>query len=154
SLNVALKYKGFDLSAYFQGVQGIDGENWLKTQTDLWSVDDVNSNKGRRSLNAWTPQNSSSDIRTFHTTNNNNAHRLSTYYIENGSYLKLRNLSFGYTLPTDLVSRLRMSRLRFYVTGQNLFTVKSKAFTGVDPENVGWGYPIPTTWTAGLNVIF
>lgn len=154
SLNVALKYKGFDLSAYFQGVQGIDVENWLKKQTDFWSVDDVNSNKGRRLLNAWTPQNSSSDIPALQTTNNNDEGRLSTYYIENGSYLKLRNLSFGYTLPTDLVSRLRMSRLRFYVTGQNLFTVKSKAFTGVDPENVGWGYPIPTTWTAGLNVIF
>src|SRR5690606_1861599 len=61
SLNVALKYKRFDLSAYFQGVQGIDVENWLKKQTDFWSVDDVNSNKGRRLLNAWTPQNSSSD---------------------------------------------------------------------------------------------
>ncbi|MEN5436405.1 TonB-dependent receptor [Sphingobacterium faecium] len=154
SLNIALKYKRFDLSAYFQGVQGIDVENWLKKQTDFWSVDDVNSNKGTRLLNAWTPQNANSTIPALQTVNNNDEGRLSNYFIENGSYMKLRNLSLGYTLPTDAASRLRMSRLRIYVTGQNLFTVKSKNFTGVDPENVGWGYPIPTTWTAGLNIGF
>lgn len=154
SLNIALKYKRFDLSAYFQGVQGIDVENWLKKQTDFWSVDDVNSNKGTRLLNAWTPQNANSTIPALQTVNNNDEGRLSNYFIENGSYMKLRNLSLGYTLSTDAASRLRMSRLRIYVTGQNLFTVKSKNFTGVDPENVGWGYPIPTTWTAGLNIGF
>lgn len=154
SLNIVLKYKGFDLSAYFQGVQGIDVENWLKKQTDFWSVDDVNSNKGLRLLNAWTPQNPTSTIPALQTTNNNDEGRLSNYFIENGSYMKLRNLSLGYTLPTATASRLRMSRLRIYVTGQNLFTVKSKNFTGVDPENVGWGYPIPTTWTAGVNIGF
>ncbi|MDR2271028.1 MAG: TonB-dependent receptor [Sphingobacterium sp.] len=154
SLNIALKYKGFDLSVYFQGVQGIDVENWLKKQTDFWSVDDVNSNKGLRLLNAWTPQNPNSTIPALQTTNNNDEGRLSNYFIENGSYMKLRNLSLGYTLPTATASHLRMSRLRVYVTGQNLFTVKSKNFTGVDPENVGWGYPIPTTWTAGVNIGF
>jgi TonB-linked SusC/RagA family outer membrane protein len=154
SLNIVLKYKGFDLSAYFQGVQGIDVENWLKKQTDFWSVDDVNSNKGLRLLNAWTPQNPTSKIPALQTTNSNDEGRLSNYFIENGSYMKLRNLSLGYTLPTATASRLRMSRLRIYVTGQNLFTVKSKNFTGVDPENVGWGYPIPTTWTAGVNIGF
>lgn len=152
SLNIALKYKGFDLSAYFQGVQGIDVENWLKKQTDFWSVDDVNSNKGVRLLHAWTPQNPSATIPALQTTNNNDEGRLSNYFIENGSYMKLRNLSLGYTFPTATVSRLRMNRLRIYVTAQNLFTVKSKNFTGVDPENVGWGYPIPTTWTAGVNI--
>ncbi|WP_232046132.1 SusC/RagA family TonB-linked outer membrane protein [Sphingobacterium daejeonense] len=154
SLNIALKYSAFDLSVYFQGVQGLDVENWLKKQTDFWSVDDVNSNKGTRLLDAWTPQNTSSTIPALQTTNSNDEGRFSTYYIENGSYMKLRNISFGYTLPSDMVSRWKMSRLRFYVSGQNLFTVKSKNFTGVDPENVGWGYPIPTTWTAGLNVSF
>jgi len=154
SLNIVLKYKSFDLSAYFQGVQGIDVENWLKKQTDFWSVDDVNSNKGVRLLNAWTPQNPTSTIPALQTTNNNDEGRLSNYFIENGSYMKLRNLSLGYTLPTATAAHLRMSRLRIYVTGQNLFTVKSKNFTGVDPENVGWGYPIPTTWTAGVNIGF
>lgn len=154
SLNVAVKYKGFDFSVYFQGVQGVDVDNWLKKQTDFWSIDDVNSNKGKRLLNAWTPQNTSSTIPALQTTNTNDEGRFSTYYVENGSYIKLRNLSMGYTLPTNVSSKLRMSKLRFYLSGQNLFTVKSKSFTGVDPENVGWGYPIPTTWTAGVHVTF
>ncbi|HMR18527.1 MAG TPA: SusC/RagA family TonB-linked outer membrane protein, partial [Sphingobacterium sp.] len=154
SLNVALKYKAFDLSVYFQGVQGVDVENWLKKQTDFWSIDDVNSNKGRRLLDAWTPQNPNSTIPALQTTNSNDEGRFSSYYIENGSYMKLRNLSMGYTLPSELVSKWKMNRLRLYFSGQNLFTVKSKNFTGVDPENVGWGYPIPTTWTAGLNITF
>lgn len=154
SLNIALSYQAFDLSVYFQGVQGIDVDNWLKRQTDFWSVDDVNSNKGRRLLDAWTPENPSSTIPALQNVNNNDEGRFSSYYIENGSYMKLRNLSLGYTLPQDLTSKWRMSRLRFYFSGQNLFTVKSKNFTGVDPENVGWGYPIPTTWTAGLNITF
>lgn len=154
SLNIALQYKGFDLTAYFQGVQGIDVHNWLKAQTDFWSVDDVNSNKGRRLLDAWTPQNTGSTIPALQTINTNDEGRFSTYFIEDGSYMKLRNLSLGYTLPADIVSKMKMNRLRFYVSGQNLFTVKSKDFTGVDPENAGWGYPIPTTWTVGLNVIF
>lgn len=154
SLNIALQYRSFDLTAYFQGVQGADVHNWLKAQTDFWSVDDVNSNKGRRLLDAWTPQNPSSTIPALQTINTNDEGRLSTYYIEDGSYMKLRNLSFGYTLPKDVVSKMKMDRLRFYVSGQNLFTMKSKNFTGVDPENTGWGYPIPTTWTVGLNVVF
>lgn len=154
SLNIALQYKGFDLAAYFQGVQGVDVNNWLKAQTDFWSLDDVNSNKGRRLLNAWTPQNTGSTIPALQAISTNDEGRLSTYFIEDGSYMKLRNLSFGYTLPKDVVSKMKMDRLRFYVSGQNLFTVKSKKFTGVDPENAGWGYPIPTTWTVGLNVVF
>ena len=47
-----------------------------------------------------------------------------------------------------------MEKIRFYLSGQNLFTIKSKSFTGVDPENPGWGYPIPTTLTFGLNATF
>jgi hypothetical protein len=154
SLNITLKYKGFDLAVYFQGIQGVDIENWLKKQTDFWSIDDVNSNKGRRLLDAWSPQNTGSTIPSLQTTNTNDEGRLSTYYIEDGSYMKLRNLSVGYTLPSSLTSKIRMSQLRFYVSGQNLFTIKSKDFTGIDPENAGWGYPIPTTWTFGLNAAF
>ncbi len=91
SLNIALQYKGFDLTAYFQGVQGIDVHNWLKAQTDFWSVDDVNSNKGRRLLDAWTPQNTGSTIPALQTINTNDEGRFSTYFIEDGSYMKLRN---------------------------------------------------------------
>lgn len=154
-LNINLEYKGFDLSAFFQGVQGIDVNTYaVKSQTDFWSINDVRSNKGTRLLNAWSPANPDSDIPAIQALNENDESRLSTYFIESGSYLKLRNLQLGYTLPQHISKKALMEKIRIYVSGQNLFTIKSKNFTGVDPENPGFGYPIPVTFTAGLNVTF
>lgn len=154
-LNVNLEYKGFDLSIFLQGVQGIDiNTQAVKSQTDFWSVNDVRSNKGTRLLKAWSKTNSDSDIPALQSLNINDEGRFSTYFIENGSYLKLRNLQLGYTLPQTLSKKAMMERVRFYVSGQNLFTLKSKSFSGVDPENPGFGYPIPITFTAGLNITF
>ena len=79
---------------------------------------------------------------------------MSTYFVEDGSYLKLRNLQLGYTLPQKLTQRIAMQKLRFYLSAQNLLTIKSKNFTGVDPENPNFGYPIATNVTFGLNVTF
>ena len=74
--------------------------------------------------------------------------------MEDGSYLKLRNIQFGYMLPKRVIEKLHMQKVRFYVSAQNLLTIKSKNFTGVDPENPNFGYPIPTNVTFGLNVTF
>jgi TonB-linked SusC/RagA family outer membrane protein len=153
-LNINLEYKNFDLSAFFQGVVGIDIVNDLKYQTDFWSIHDSRSNKGTRLLNAWSPSNHGSDIPALQSLNVNDEGRFSTYFIENGSYLKLRNIQLGYTLPKAIAGKMKMERLRLYVSGQNLMTLTSKNFTGVDPENPGFGYPIPVTFTAGLNVSF
>ena len=79
---------------------------------------------------------------------------MSTYFIENGSFLKLRNLQLGYTLPRKWTEKAFMERCRLYVSAQNLFTIKSKNFSGVDPENAEFGYPIPTTFTVGVNLGF
>ena len=86
--------------------------------------------------------------------NTNNENRSSTYFIENASYLKLRNLQLGYALPTDLVGRLRVQGVRVYVQSQNLFTIKSKEYTAPDPEVTNYQYPIPRLFTTGLNVTF
>lgn len=154
-LNVNLAYKDFDLVMFFQGVHNIDVYNKLKVETDFWSASDVLSNKGRRLLDAWDPiTNPSSNIPALTTTDSNNEARFSSYFIENGSYLKLRNVQFGYSLPKTLTEKIKLDRLRFYVSGQNLFTIKSKSFTGFDPENVNYGYPIPMTFTFGLNASF
>lgn len=153
-LNLFLQYKNFDMSVFFQGIQGIDIVNDIKYQTDFWSVHDPRSNKGTRLLDAWSPSNSDSNIPALQSLDVNNEGRFSTYFVESGSYVKLRNMQIGYTLPSALSERLRMEKLRLYVSGQNLFTVKSKSFTGVDPENPGFGYPIPITCTVGLNVTF
>lgn len=154
-LNVYLQYKGFDFSMFWQGAQGQDVISDLKKETDLWSGLNIGFlNKGERLLNAWSPQNPDSDIPALSRSDSNNEKRVSTYFIENGSYLKLRNVQIGYNLPDNAVQKLRMQRLRFYISAQNLLTIKSKSFTGVDPENPNFGYPIPTNLTFGLNITF
>ena len=154
-LNVYLQYKGFDFSMFWQGAQGQDVISDLKKETDLWSGLNIGFlNKGERLLNAWTPQNPDSDIPALTRSDSNNEKRVSTYFVENGSYLKLRNIQIGYNLPEKAVRKMRMERLRFYISAQNLLTIKSKSFTGVDPENPNFGYPIPTNLTFGLNLTF
>jgi hypothetical protein len=68
--------------------------------------------------------------------------------------MKLRNLQIGYSLPAKIIQKAKLEKVRFYVSGQNLFTLKSKKFTGLDPENPNLAYPISTTFTFGLNVSF
>ena len=84
----------------------------------------------------------------------NNEKRVSTFYVEDGSFLKLRNVQIGYNLPKKILDKIRMSKLRFYLSAQNLLTIKSKNFSGVDPENPNFGYPIPINVTFGINVGF
>lgn len=152
SLNISLGYKNFDFTTYWQGIGNVDVINDRKFQTDFWSVDDVGSNKGTRLLNAWSPENPNSTIPALTTIDSNAESRFSTYYVENGSYLKLRNIQLGYTFPTNLVEKYSLKNLRFYLSGQNLLTITSSGFTGQDPENPGFGYPQPLTLTAGLNI--
>lgn len=154
-INVYLQYKNFDFSMFWQGAQGQDVISDLKKETDLWSGLNIGFlNKGDRLLNAWTPQNPNSSIPALTRSDTNNEKRVSTYFVENGSYLKLRNIQIGYTLPRKLTERIKMEKLRFYLSAQNLLTIKSSDFTGVDPENPNFGYPIPTNVTFGLNVTF
>lgn len=153
--NINLAYKNFDLIMFFQGLHNIDVYNMLKVETDFWSASDPGSNKGRRLLDAWDPiTNPNSNIPALTTTDSNNESRFSSYMIENGSYMKFRNAQLGYTLPQVSSMKIGVERLRFYISGQNLFTIKSRSFTGFDPENVNYGYPIPTTFTFGLNATF
>lgn len=153
-LNMSFAYKGFDLNLFFDGVGDVDVINSRKYQTDFWSVDDVGSNKGSRLLNAWSPSNPNSTIPALTTIDSNAENRFSTYYIEPGDYFKLRNLQIGYTIDQSIVDRIGLSSLRFYTGGQNLFTVNSKKFTGVDPENPAFGYPLPLTVTLGMDISF
>ncbi len=154
-LNIYLQYKDFDFTMFWQGVQGVDVISDLKKETDLWSGLNIsNLNKGRRLLDAWSPSNNGSDIPAISTMDNNNEKRVSTYFVENGSFAKLRTIQLGYNFPKSLSQKLYMERLRMYVSAQNLLTIKSKSFTGVDPENANFGYPIPLNITFGLNVSF
>ncbi len=153
--NIYLEYKNFDFTAFFQGVQGVDVISDLKKETDIWAGLNIGFlNKGKRLLDAWTPENMASNIPAVSLSDNNNEKRVSTYWVENGSYLKLRTIQLGYNVPKAFAAKLAMQRLRFYLSAQNLFTIKSSSFTGVDPENPNYGYPIPLNITFGLNVTF
>ena len=153
--NIYLEYKNFDFTAFFQGVQGVDIISDLKKETDIWAGLNIGFlNKGKRLLDAWSATNPDSNVPALSLSDNNNEKRVSSYWVENGSYLKLRTIQFGYNFPQTIASKLSMQRLRMYVSAQNLFTIKSSSFTGVDPENPNYGYPIPLNITFGLNVTF
>ncbi|MBR3092783.1 MAG: TonB-dependent receptor [Bacteroidaceae bacterium] len=154
-LNVYLQYKNWDFTMFWQGVQGVDVISDLKKETDLWSGLNIsNLNKGSRLLDAWTPNNMGSNIPSISTMDNNNEKRVSSYFVENGSFAKLRTIQLGYNFPKNICEKIHMERLRMYLSAQNLLTIKSKNFTGVDPENANYGYPIPLNVTFGLNVSF
>ena len=154
--NFYFEYKGFDLTIFFQGVGGVQAiTKDYKEQTDLWSgVNVANLNKGTRVLDAWSPTNPDSNIPALSTNNNNNETRVSTYFVEDGSFLKLRNLQLGYNLPKRACDKMMMQNWRWYLSAQNVFTIHSAKFTGVDPENPTFGYPIPLTVTLGTKVTF
>ncbi|MBQ2674410.1 MAG: TonB-dependent receptor [Prevotella sp.] len=153
-INVDLGYKDFDFTMFWQGVAGVDVINNQKYQTDFWSITDAGSNKGERLIDAWTPANSSSSIPALTTSNGADEGRLSSYFVENGSYIKLRTLQLGYTLPTSLVKKLLLSKARIYLSGDNLWTIKSSSLTCSDPENTAWNYPHTASFTFGIQVGF
>lgn len=164
-LNIYLQYKNWDFTMFWQGIQGVDAlttvrpgddtNGGYKVQTDLWAgVNVAYLNKGDRVLNAWTPNNPGSNIPALSTYDNNNEKRFSSYYVENGSFAKLRTIQIGYNVPDAIAAKMHMSKLRMYLSAQNLLTIKSSSFTGVDPENTLFGYPIPANVTFGINVSF
>jgi len=157
-LNIYLQYKNWDMTMFWQGVQGVDVDcRGYKSQTDFWANSAINVpylNKGVRALDAWSPANPDSDIPALTTSDTNNEGRVSSYFIEDGSYIKLRTVQIGYNLPQGVNEKLHVDRIRFYASAQNLLTIKSSKFTGVDPENPGFNYPIPLNLTFGLNVSF
>lgn len=154
-LGANLSYKNFTLSFFLAGVQGIHLPNGVKANTDFVGTQ-AGMNYGTRTLDAWTPQNSGSMIPAVSLINANDETRTSNYYIENASYLKLRNLQLGYNLPLSLVKRLHLNDLRVYMMGENLFTIFDRKgidqFTAPDPENPANYYPRPTRFTVGVNL--
>jgi TonB-linked SusC/RagA family outer membrane protein len=149
-------YRGFDLAIFFQGVQGNQIHNWARRSMDTSDP----SNAILKSLyeGAWRadrPSQTLPSLRQWRPTNTN------SYYIEDGSFIRLKNLSLGYQLPVS--SRL-LSKIRVYVSGQNLLTFTK--YRGFDPEvnsdfnsNTSYGvdifaYPAARTYTLGANLTF
>ncbi len=153
-LNVDLEYKNFDFNMFWQGVAGVDVINSQKYQTDFWSLTDPGSNKGDRLLDAWHLGNTSSGIPALTLSNSADEGRLSTYFVENGSYAKLRTLQLGYTFDHQLLKKINFNKARVFVSGENLLTIKSSALTCTDPENPSFAYPHTASFTVGVQLGF
>jgi TonB-linked SusC/RagA family outer membrane protein len=153
-VSTSLAWRGLDVSAFLQGVQGPEIYNGIKTQTDFTSIF-TGANFGTRVLDAWTPENPGSEIPALSLANTNDETRPSTYFVEDGSYLKLREVTVGYTLPqAGLPGPLSpVQGARLYLRGGNLVTF-TNATTLPDPEVPFGGYPQPRTLSLGIDLSF
>ena len=128
-LNFDVSYAGFDLSLAFQGVYGNDVYNATRLYLDGGIL---GSNVSTRRLDVWSPENPGATEPTDGKKWYGETYQLSSAFIEDGSYFRLKNITLGYTVPSNLVERLKMQSLRFYVQAQNLLTFTK--YTGFDPE--------------------
>ena len=113
-------------------------------------------NYGKRVLDSWSPTNTSSTIPAITAADINQENRFSTYFVENTSYMKLQSVVIGYNLPAAGGHPSFLKGARFYLQGENLatFKLKGNTFTGFDPKSPGVDFPLPTSVTAGINLIF
>jgi TonB-linked SusC/RagA family outer membrane protein len=167
-LNLSAAYKGFDLSVFLQGVTG----NTIFNAT-RFALDQLNGPTNyRRDIDPWTEQNHSNTTPrllqiggagTLGTAATMNSMQNTTRWIEDGKYLRLRNIQLGYTFPKALTEKVRgLGTVRVYATGRNVFTFTK--YLGYDPETPGQGtfgrgiddgtYPNVRTFTGGLQIGF
>lgn len=155
-VNMSASYKGFDLSMIFQGIGSqnarisgsmFDGlsANWLGfpslLEGDYWSTNNTNEDN----LNVKYPR----------LTNNSRSANtaMSDYWLFNGRYLRMKNLTLGYTMPSVLTKKISMESVRFYISGNDLFCLSNYPH-GWDPEVSSTGYPITTSVLLGVSVNF
>ena len=155
-LNIGMSYKGFDFSAFFNGMIR-DAWNNSKFYTDLFQGWTGNhSTDLLDAMNAWEVYQKTGvyncDVPALTVVDDNNETRGSDFFIEDGSYIKLKTLTLGYTFPRNWCEKARLSNVRLYLQAQNVFTLTN--YTGADPEGLGYPYPLPRTYTFGLSVGF
>lgn len=151
---INLEYKGFDFMGFAQGVAG------NKIFQGLRRLDILTSNYTTKALSRWHGEGTSNDFpRLTDSDPNRNFSQMSDFYLEKGDYLRLKVVQIGYSLPNRLFTNLGISRIRLYVTGENLLTLTN--YTGYDPE-VGGGvfgidrgqYPQARAFLGGIQVQF
>ncbi len=158
-INFNASYKGFDLYLFFQGSYGNDvfnATNWY-----LWHTS-AGYNRSKELLNSWDGEGSSDKFPALNTKDHKN-NVISDRYVEDGSYLRLKNFQIGYSLPQSLIGSAGLEQVRVYVGGQNLLTFTK--YTGLDPEignlysdlsaGVDLGtYPQPRIIQVGAKIVF
>lgn len=154
--NVGGAWKGLDLSVFFQGAAGV------KSYTDGGKLGFVSQGPGKPTsvlLDSWTPENTSAELPRILSsfTQNDPSSMPSSFWIKSGSYLRLKNLQLGYSLPEKWLKGIKLQKVRFYYSGQNILTLSS-LYKWVDPEapNVSsvYYYPQVKVNTIGFNVTF
>lgn len=158
-LNLAFTYKNFDVSTFLYGSQGNDILNNNKWWVDFWP-----SFQGQKSQDllyrSWTPSNTGASVPKASNKSNFSTNTVSSsYYLEDGSFLRMKNLQVGYTLPASTLSKVYLKSVRVYVQAVNLFTITK--YSGLDPE-IGGGdrafgvdagnYPNVKQFIIGLNL--
>ena len=128
-INFNTYWKNFDFNMFFQGVGG--NKIW-NAKGRFQYIMDYGSNKSLEVLRAWTPEKPNTDIPRVTQADPANNKRSSSFYIEDGSYLRLKNLTIGYSLPQPILNKAKISGARIYVSGQNLLTFTN--YGGYDPE--------------------
>lgn len=157
-LNLGFEWKGIDFSLFLQGMVGNQVYN-VSRRTDLYYV-----NLPKTILNRWTGEGTSDTQPRFMFDNPNQNYRASDIWVEDGSYLRARNIQLGYTIPQRWTRKAAVQRLRLYAQVENLFTLTK--YTGCDPEVTGGNgfssdlgidrgvYPQSRTLTVGVNLKF
>ncbi|HVI48235.1 MAG TPA: TonB-dependent receptor [Chitinophaga sp.] len=155
-LNLSANWKNIDLSLFFQGAAGV------KTYIDGGKLGAVGTSVGRPTtalLDTWTPDHPNASLpRIWYSgTQNDPTSTPSSFWVKDGSYLRLKNLQIGYSLPEKLVSRIGLNKVRFYYSGQNILTF-DHLYKWVDPEasisGSIYNYPQVKINTLGVNVTF
>ncbi|MCM1483475.1 MAG: TonB-dependent receptor [Muribaculaceae bacterium] len=155
-LNLSGTWKGFDMNMFFSAIIR-DAFNNSKYYTDLFQC--WNGNHGKSLLEAANAYDEflktgvyNCDTPAPTTNNSNNEHEVSEFHIENGSFLRMKTLTVGYSLPQSLRTKLKMSNARIYFQAQNLFTITR--YSGADPEGLGYPYALPRQYTFGIQFGF
>jgi TonB-linked SusC/RagA family outer membrane protein len=155
-INGGIDYMNFDLSFLFTGAFGHQIFNGAQRQDLLYT------NRPVSALGRWTGEGTSNEIPRYTWTDINNNYRVSDLYIENGDYLRLKNIQIGYTLPKKFLEKIKCGAWRFYVSAENLVTITG--YSGADPEigaisslDIGIDrgiYPAAVTFRFGTSISF
>jgi TonB-dependent starch-binding outer membrane protein SusC len=164
SLNFEVFYKNIDFTVFLYGMQNMDLYNHLRAAIEGFSSQDLGHNKLRDyALNYYTPEQPSTKYIRADINNTNQNDRYSTWFLENGSFLRVKDLQLGVTLPKKITDQLGIGHARFYLSATNTYTFTR--YSGRDPESPSVGeplnpgndhgtFPVPRSVAWGINVNF
>ncbi|WP_321515198.1 TonB-dependent receptor [Marinifilum fragile] len=127
-INLGAQYKNWEINAFFQGSKGNDIFNAMKTH--LYKFDETNKHKDM--LNSWTPSNTNTNMPRLSGYDVNDTNRTSDRFVEDGSYMRLKNLMVAYNFPKRWLDKVKLASAKLYFSGQNLWTITD--YSGADPE--------------------